>query len=169
MLKVCWGACWIVNRFHPFRPKWRGAAKWSPVSWGQVNTWHRLCIVYCQIIQVPESGQRGSNVDLQISVSKALFVFWFFSRLHEVKRDYYSDFVFFSIHTNWPKIVLKKFYEILWSQIESFGLANWTKKVFFFRLTYNTGKDWRVPLSVFPALWIFFPIFFLPKGPPPFF
>ena len=77
--------------------------------------------------------------------------------------------VFFSIHTNWPKIVLKKFYEILWSQIESFGLANWTKKVFFFRLTYNTGKDWRVPLSVFPALWIFFPIFFLPKGPPPFF
>ena len=41
---------------------------------------------------------------------------------HRVKRDYCSDF-FFNPH-ELTKIFLQKFYEILWCQIEPFGIAN---------------------------------------------
>ena len=40
-----------------------------------------------------------------------------------------------------------KFYKILWSQIESFGLANWTKKVFPRNIPYR--ERLKSPLSVF--------------------
>ena len=53
----------------------------------------------------------------------------------------------FSIHTNWPK----QFYGILMSQIESFGLANWIKKVFSLFLPRNIQYRERLkgPLPVF--------------------
>ena len=57
-------------------------------------------------------------------------IYYFYqSALHEVKRDYHSDSFFFNPH-ELTKIVQQKFYKISWSQIESFSLANLTKKVF---------------------------------------
>ena len=53
-------------------------------------------------------------------------IFW--SAIHEVKSDYYSDSFFQSTRSDQKD--LQKFYKILWSQITSFGLANWTKKGF---------------------------------------
>ena len=45
-----------------------------------------------------------------------------------MKREYYSDFCFQSTQTDQNSS--SKFDKLLWSQIESFGLANRTKKVF---------------------------------------
>ena len=51
-------------------------------------------------------------------------------RIKNMKWNATIVVTFFSIHTYWPKWFLK-FYKILWSQIESFGTANWTKKVIY--------------------------------------
>ena len=51
-----------------------------------------------------------------------------------------------------------KFYKILWPQIESFGLANWTKKVFpLFPRNISYRERLKDPsFQFFPALWDFF-------------
>ena len=75
-----------------------------------------------------------------------------------MKRDYYSDF-FFNPH-ELTKIVLQKFYEILWCQIELFGLANWTKKIFPRNILYRARL--KGPLSVFFGIVTFFEKKFFP-------
>ena len=59
------------------------------------------------------------------------------------------------------KIVLQKFYKILWSQVASFGLANWTKKVFpLFPRNIPYRERLKSPLSVFFGIVRFFRKFF---------
>ena len=82
--------------------------------------------------------------------------------------------LFFFYPHELTKIVLQKFYKILLHQNALFGLANWTKKpkrfFLFFRVTYHTGRDQRLPLSFFSALRdFFFEKKIFPKGPPAFF
>ena len=61
-----------------------------------------------------------------------------------------------------------KFCKILWSQIESFGLANWTKKVFsVFPRNIPYRERLKGPsFSFFSALWDFFFLKNSPKVPP---
>ena len=50
--------------------------------------------------------------------------------------------LFFSIHTNFSKIVLQKFYEILWCQTELVGTSSWIIKAApFFSVRHNARRD----------------------------
>ena len=84
------------------------------MSWRQMN----------YLAKFSQSGQFFLNKG--ITLNGTLFVkFWVFSRRF-MKWNATIIVTFYSR----KKTKKRKFYEILWSQIESFGLANWTKKVF---------------------------------------
>ena len=78
-----------------------------------------------------------------------LCVFHLWSAPHEVKRDYTSDFL---QCTRTDKIVLPKVLQNFEAPKLSFGPGNLTI-INVFSLTYNTGRDQRVPsFDFFSAL-----------------
>ena len=81
-----------------------------------------------------------------------------------MKRDYYSDF--FAIHTYWRNSSTNS-YKDLWCQIEPFGLANWTTKVFSVsRRNIQYRARLKGPPFQFICIVRFFSKHFSPSCPP---
>ena len=103
-----------------------------------IQTW-AIWVLKKNFIKGPEKSkkifQRGPNIltssnKLSSKLKKNFCcIFLLFSRRFMTWNETTLMTLFFQ-STQTDQNSSWKFYEILWSQIESFGLANWTKKVF---------------------------------------